>query len=158
MQNSRFWAGLLFFTGVPVSLLMGRPWQERVQYSHLEGMLTFQGHPASRGVILFESMDRKRSSDILVAVDERGRFAREVDWQGDLQGRTRFRIHVEPDPRPSRKVQKVAQPVMIGLSQALIPGEPSASANEQSIPYWNRRFPEVWLGPEPSRLTIDLKD
>jgi hypothetical protein len=109
-------------------------------------------------MVLFESLDRKRSGDIMIAIDASGYFGRDVDWRSDLVGRSRFRIHVAPDPRRLPNGQLAARPAPTGAAAPPMPGQPAMKPAGEGSPDWDRLYPEVMLGPEPTRLLIDLKD
>lgn len=190
MKNARFWTGLVFCTGLPLSLVMGTVGRDSMKSSSVYGKVSYNGRPLSSGLVLFESLDRVRSPDIVALIDHEGRFNGRAEWQLNPPGRTQFRIHVYPDPRENqdspilapagnsgnpaeeRMREILSHRVSMGNGMAVVEEGPASidvetpGPNDESrmedggLPTRNRpmRRPEIWLGPEPTHIDIDLKD
>lgn len=187
MKNARFWTGLLFCTGLPMSLVIGTS-ADFTQHSLVEGSVTYNGRPVTEGLVMFQSLDRKRSPDIIALVDRSGRFEGRAEWTLDPAGRTQFRIYVFPDPRDVREAQLAEKegrkpPVKViatvpsdfppprdltgtakaalvsrgGPPPACVAGPPAPAVKAPESKP-SRWLPEIWLAPEPTRVDIDLKD
>lgn len=94
MRNARFWTGWVFCAGLPLSLIMGTVGGASSRSSTLEGTITVNGRIVTDAVVLFESLDRSRSGDIMMLIDRDGRFGHRVEWPLLRSGRTRFRVHL----------------------------------------------------------------
>lgn len=147
MKNARFWTGLVFFTGVPMSLVMGTVVGDQTKHSAVEGRVTHNGRPIAGGMILLESTDRKQCGDLILRLDPNGRFAGEAEWSPDFRGHLSFRAHIYPDrDSPGNEGLVVRQD---SFELALAPG--SGRQNEPDYPVFR-------MGPEPTRIHIDLRN
>lgn len=183
MRNARFWTGLVFFGGLPMGLVMGMVREPVPQTSHLEGYVTYHGRPLTQGVIYLQSQDREHADDIFASIEANGHFAGSTRWSHDLVGRARFQIHLLPDPRGASAdpilACLVGGGVMARVTYTNLPGRETPGVRTvvsgdragatpsiqlprpkmgPALPASGSEQLEVWLGAEPTRLDIDLKD
>lgn len=186
MKYARFWTGLVFCAGLPISLVMGIT-AGATRYSQVVGSVTYHGRPVTEAVVLFQSLDRRRTPDIVAIIDRSGHFEGRAEWSLDPPGRTQFRLHVLPDPRDARVAQlaragpEPPPPAAVPRSSESVPHQDLPPTDRAALALRNSRssaaisgasakpaaspalipsrwLPEIWLAPEPTRIDIDLKD
>jgi hypothetical protein len=187
MKNARFWTGLVFCAGLPMTLVMGTT-TGSARFSVVEGSVTYNGRPVDEGLVLFQSQDRGRSPDIVAMIDRSGHFHGRAEWPLYPPGRVRFRLFVFPDPREPKGAHYAAEPgreshggsvessprnsapprelsviemAVLSRREILLPAcvaGPTAPVVMTTAPTPSPWLPEIWLAPEPTRIDIDLKD
>jgi hypothetical protein len=110
MKTERVWTGLglsaFLVMGFYVATFGGR----FAQSGRIEGKVVYHGRPIKTGVIVFASLDRERSEDVVAEINASGRFACPPDWRRDSTGPSRFQIQVCPDPRKRQMVPPSVAP------------------------------------------------
>lgn len=149
MNNARFWTGLVFLGGLPMGLAVGTAPGSAWCESTLEGQVRYNGHPVTHGVLFFYSQQRERSDDMVATIGPGGRFSCSTYLAQDDGERVPFRVHITPDPRHCKAdVKPATQPPASVAPWPVDPGS-WAAAGECF---------QITLGPEPTRLEIDLTD
>jgi hypothetical protein len=183
MRTARFYTGLVILAAPAMAILVVIQSQRAAPSGPVEGTV-LSDRPSVGGMIVFSPADPRDGEGSSARIDEDGHFECNPLWRRDRAGRMRYRMDImlPPDPasapppgdpggrpeaggdaetdplgaqerRPARRIARAS------LSSG---GRPSPG---RSVGSGRRRRPgdaqvmqrDVWLGPEPAHLDIDLR-
>jgi hypothetical protein len=185
MRTARFYTGLVMVATLAMAMLMVIPGRKAAPSGRVEGTVTVHGQPWTGGAILFIPEEPQDGEGISATIDNDGHFVCNPGWRRDRAARMRFRIEVML-PREDVALAPLldvpgAIPEVGGGAYADRIGEggrgpnrriarASLTSQDRNSPArvvelgWRRhssdrcRTEQVWLGPEPAHIDIDLKD
>jgi hypothetical protein len=167
-----------------MTIIMALPGRPTASSGRVAGTVFYRGRPMAGGLIYFIPEESGRGERMCAGIDKDGHFECDPEWRRDPAARQRFRISVVPGPFNLRLTppesdsgegpeaedraghdpagDKDASPRIIRASL----GSEGRPSPERSIGSGWRRGSgrgmiiqrEVWLGPEPVHIALDLKD
>ncbi len=186
MRTERFWTGFGIITVLALAISMAIPGSRPAPSVPVEGTVAVHGRPFAGGAIFFTPEKLTGDNGASAVIDEDGHFECDLRWRRDRAARVRYRIDVVrlpstpssnssplgpdgrpkpgggevPDPtgaeeqRPTRRIARAT------LRSGGVPSAGRAVGSDRRRPSGDvQRFErEVWLGPEPAHLDIDLGD
>jgi hypothetical protein len=186
METVRFWTGAALLVGLAAMIVMAISDRRVEPAGRIEGMVLLRGRPLKGGTIYFDSDTSKPGECTWAPIDEEGHFHCDPAWQRDRTRRMHYRVRivlgprnfpperlstapvegsgdgVEARPGPGPAGDRHLQPRVVKAS--LEGGDPDSprrsvgSDAQQRISEVRIAEREVWLGPEPARVDIDLRD
>jgi len=185
MSTARFYTGLVILAGLAMVILIAIPGRQAAPSGPVEGSVALHGRPLTGGMIFFSSEDPEDGEGVSAKIDRNGHFECDRRWRRDRAARMRFRIDIVPaphnlEPDPPRddpgeipEAGAHADPDRVGdggggpirrITRASLRSQGRPSPGRAVESGWRRRprdlprTQQVWLGPEPAHLDIDLRD